>query len=419
MSSSRKRISPDSGQDTPPAKIKKENEAVVVDEKASVTPFNECTITLAVDISGSTAGRTLAVEKSAILNICSELTEPARKDAQIVAWDNSVRPTMDVRSIHTLYSGGGTTPSSICSTRSSIAALRKSSLWFLMTDGEVTSYEVHKFANAVPNIQLHGTACVIIIFGKRPPMPKDVNISVGYCVFAVAPHCLLLFHDTITDEVFALRAKGCFETLLPLEEEPDTPIKSELKAENNQDEWKPAMKRQWAENEPVNTEEDTKWAEVTRIKYHDLATIRIPNPVPLSTDHIVLSNGTTVSYDDVMNNRLPQPVSAQLFASDRDMATIVTTAGSRGHSQRADRWLTSNSTTAGADEYHADRIRRSHRILTESTSGGHSTLNGLGVPSRQSTRSNDQSHRFGSAATLVAPDWRDPRTRPWEDHASG
>ena len=388
----------------------------MADEKASVTPFNGCTITLAVDVSGSTAGRTLAVERSAILNICSELTEPARKDAQVVAWDNSVRPTLDLGSVHTLYSGGGTAPSSICSTQSSITALRKSSLWFLMTDGEVTSYEVHKFANAVPNIQLHGTACVIIIFGKRPPMPKDVNISVGYCVFAVAPHCLLLFHDTTTDELYALRAKGCFEALLPLEEDPDTPIKTEIKAENHRDE-KPAMNNKWEERELVNRDEDTKWAEVTRIKYHDLTALRIPNPIPLSTDHIVLSNGTTVSYNDVMNNRLPQPVSAQLFASERDMATIVTTAGSRGHSQRADRWLASNSTTAGADEYHSERMDRSHRILTASTSGGHSTLDGLGGSSRRSTRPDDESHRFGSADTLVAPERRDPRTWPWEDHA--
>lgn len=410
MSSSRKRVSTDSSPDTPPAKIKKENETDVADMEAVIQPFSECTITLAVDISGSTAGPTLLVEKKAILSICSELTGPARKAAKVVGWDHSVRPTMEVGSVQTLNSGGGTTPSNICFTQSSISALRESSLWFLMTDGEVASREVHKFANAVPNIQLHGTACVIIIFGQRPPMPKDVNISVGYCVFAVAPHCLLLFHDTTTDEVYTLRAKGCFESLLPMEEDPDTNVKAEIKEENNEDA-KTKIKIKLEDQEMADAEEDTKWAEVTRIKYHDLATLRIPNPIPLSTDHIALSNGTTVSFNDVMNNRLPPHAYAQLFANERDMATIVTTAGSRGQSQQADMWLTSNTTTAGTDGHHGDRIRRSHRMLTASTSGGHSTLGGLGGSSRRSARADDESHTFGSTATLVAPESRETTGR--------
>ena len=403
----------DSTNDTPPAKIKKENETPAADEKESVKPFNECTVTLAVDISGSTAGRTLMVEKKAILTICSELTEPARKAAKIVAWDDRVRSTLEVGSVHTLNSGGGTTPSNICSTQSSISELRKSSLWFLMTDGEVDPYEVHRFANAVPNIQLHGTACVIIIFGSRPSMPKNVNVSVGYCVFAVAPHCLLLFHDTTTDEVYALRAKGCFESLLPMEEDPATDIKTEIKAEDNKDTNAKMNFFKSEDQEMPDAEEDTKWAEVPRIKYRDLAALRIPNPIPLSTDHIALSDGTTVSFNDVMNSRLPEPVSARLFANQRDMATIVTTAGSRGQGHRANTWLDSNSTTArgDTDESHEHAIRQSRRMLTASTSGGHSTLGGLGGMSRRSAHAEEQPHSFGSAATLVTPASRDATNR--------
>ncbi|KAL8793915.1 MAG: hypothetical protein Q9195_003534 [Heterodermia aff. obscurata] len=357
----RKRGSTGSSHEGPPAKIKKENETpMFADNLAPTTkPFSECTITLAVDISGSTKGRTLLVEKQAVHTICSQLSETAKKEAKIVAWDHSVRSTVGVEDVNYLHSGGGTEPSNICSTESSISALRKSSLWFLMTDGEVTPHEVHKFANAVPNIQLHGTACVIIIFGHRPSMPRDVNVSVGYGVFAVAPHCLLLFHDTNTSEIFALRAKGCFEALLPTEDGPPSPL-------------------------------DTTWADTPRIKYASLAPLHIPAPIPLATDHIALSDGTTVSFNDVLNNRIPEPVSARLFANEEDMATIVVTAGSRGQGRRAGAWLEINSAVAD--------VRSSRRMLTASSNGGHASLDGLGG---RGVRAEAEPHSLGSARTLV------------------
>lgn len=389
MSSSRKRFQDDAARELSPKKVKKEEldqEIRMEDKKEIAKPFSDCTVTLAVDVSGSTAGRVLAVEKGAISTISSELAEPAKKAALIVPWSHRVYPTITLGGIRALEAKAGTQPSNLCYSQNSVTALQKSSLWFLMTDGQVYEHEIHKFANAVPDIQLHGTACVIIIFGRRPAMPKIINVSVGYSVFAVAPHCLLLFHDIMTEEVFALRAKGCFESLLPdnIVEDQGIPI----------------------------ADQDTKWADVTRITYHDLAGLRIPNPIPLSTDHIVLSDGSRVNITNVLNNTIPEPVSARLFDNERDLTSVLTTAGSRGLGHRADAWLTSNQELAAAtgDRRRQRSIQHGQRVQKASSSGGFASLAGLSRSSRGIPRE-PPTGSLSTASTVVAPDSRGSTTR--------
>ncbi|KAG7006833.1 hypothetical protein G7Y79_00012g031690 [Physcia stellaris] len=368
---------------TPHTKIEKpEPRPSSVEQKMdNAKPFEDCTITLAVDVSGSTAGKVLSVEKSAITTICSQLTHDAKNDAQIVPWSGAVYPTLKLEEVHRLVPKDMTDPSHLCRSASSITALRKSSLWFLMTDGQVTVPVIQKFANAVPNIQLHGTACVVIIFGSRPAMPKDVNISVGYSVFAVAPHCMILFHDIDTEEVYALRAKGCFESLLPSDQ--DTPASSNTTRINTEDATgnltDTKFKVQPERKEITQMDMDTKWADVARITYRNLARLHIPNPIPLSTDHIALSDGSSISIDDVLNNNLPEPVSARLFSNERDLTSILTTAGSRGLGDRADRWLTRSNDAAAAagDQRRLGSIGMGRHLMRESRGTGMASMSGL------------------------------------------
>ena len=392
-------------------KQKPEEEGSAQDQKDTSRPFKDCTITLAVDCSGSTAGHVLQVEKKAISMICSTLTEAAKRDADIVPWNHVVYSAVKLARLTYLESSGGTQPSNLCSSTSSVAALKKSSLWFLMTDGEVSEGEIHQFANAVPRIQLHGTACVIIIFGRRPKMPKNVNVSVGFAVYAVAPHCLVLFHDTATDDLYALRAKGCFESLLPIDEDPGATATVEVKKEV---EGMDANNRTAQEDLQMTVEDaDTDWAKVPLITYRDLTTLRIPAPVPLSTDHVVLSDGSIYRMDDILSNRLPSPVTARLFNNERDLTSVLTTAGSRGHGHRADEWLTTSrdAATASGDDYQAQRsFTFGQNLMRESRNGRMASLGGLGRSSR-GPRLNPADGNLSTASTLVGLDDRMPSSR--------
>ena len=212
-----------------------------------------------------------------------------------------------------------------------------------MTDGLIKPDEVHRFANAVPKVQLHGTACVIIIFGRRPNEPKDINVSVGYSMFAVAPHSLILFHDIYDDEVYAMRAKGCFESLIP--EDAD------------------------------NSDADTEWAKVPQIAYRQFATLRIPKPLPLSTNHIALFNGDVINMDDLLNDKVPRERSAGVISSDRDREAIVGSFCSRGQAAGARDWLQRHQSPNDEDLNGSVSLGLAQQ--EESENNGYSSLDGL------------------------------------------
>lgn len=364
-------------------------------------PFKDCTITLAVDVSGSTAGQILSVEKNAIITICSQLSSNSKQNAQLVPWSGNVYPTLTLQGVHHLTVRDSTHPSELCRSASSILALRKSSLWFLMTDGHVGVEEIQKFANAVPDKQLHGTACVVVIFGSRPPMPKHVDISVAYAVFAVAPHCMILFHDVNSEEVYALRAKGCFECLLPNDE--DTLASCNNTAAKTKDATyiKTGFKNNPQEMVTPQEDMDTKWANIARITYRDLARLHIPAPIPLSTSDIALSDGSSISIDDVLNNNLPEPVSTRLFSNERDLTSVLTTAGSRGLGDRADRWLKRSNDAAAAvgDRGRLGSIGVGRHLMQTSRGTGMASLSGLTRSARFSAPEPPVS--LSTASTLV------------------
>ena len=434
-------MAPNAGSSRPPAK-KQRLEPVQEDEKNTGKPFKDCTITFAVDVSGSTFGSVLDAEQQAILKISSHLKRPAMSAAKVVPWSTEVRPAVPLSGVPTLSSQGGTYPSDLCSSRHSITTLRQSSLWFLMTDGLVQEWEINKFANAVPKIQLHGTACVFIIFGRRPDSPKDANISVGFSVFAVVPHSVILFHDIITDDVWVLAAKGCFEALLPsddeddldkmnvkLEKEKDTKSGVGIKSENTQENGfdgqsktdkntflkrKKEVKSEGSSNanplsiispEPADNTtrpQPTQWSDYPQISYADLTALHIPAPMPLSVDHIALSSGHSVSISDVLNNTVPRHQSFAILSNDSDRDTLLATASSRGLSARAHGWLRAQDTVDAPAQ-----VRRSvglgRQTLRSSEQSRHSSVDGLGS-SRWAARSRgvgSQGSNLSTAETVV------------------
>ena len=86
-----------------------------------------------------------------------------------------------------------------------------------MTDGEIDRLELECFSKGICETGLHGTPCVVILFGYKTTRPVSCNISVGLSVFSNAADCLFLFHDIDTTAVYILQSKGVFKGLLPLD----------------------------------------------------------------------------------------------------------------------------------------------------------------------------------------------------------
>jgi hypothetical protein len=96
--------------------------------------------------------------------------------------------------------------------------------------------------------ELHGTACIVVLFGYKCQKPVDCNTSVGISIFGMAPDCLFLFHDIASGMVSILQSKGVFNKLLP----------------NGYG--------------VLSLDEHTKWWELPTISYGDLSQIDIQAP---------------------------------------------------------------------------------------------------------------------------------------------
>lgn len=425
---------------SPPPSKKQKLEPIQEDKKDTSQPFKDCNITFAVDVSASTSGSVLEAEKQAIIKISSHLNRPAMSAAKIVPWSTEVQPAVPLSGVPALQSQGGTIPSKLCSSRHSITTLRQSSLWFLMTDGKVHEREINQLANAVPRIHLHGTAAVFIIFGRRPALPKDADISVGFSVFAVVPHSVILFHDILTDDVWVLAAKGCFEVLLPRDNDDgsenldvpsedeesnnsDVGIKSETTSENTSNDQsipeanaflKQEMKPKPEESSiasllsAINPRHATnsagphpaQWSDYPQISYADLTALHIPAPMPLSVNQIALSSGHSVSITDVLNNTVPRHQSFAILSNDSDRDTLLATASSRGLGARAHGWLRAQDTPDAPDQ-----VRRSvgagRQMLRSSECSSHSSVEGLGSRGFRSRPNASRGSNLSTAETLV------------------
>ena len=240
------------------------------------TPFADATICAAVDVSTSTRGLILSHEALAISTISHQLSKDAKHRGRVLPWSNIAHPVVRLTDSARLKPSYGTDPSVLCSDYAFSTALQECSLWFLLTDGQIQEEDIERFAQGVAENGLHGTACVIILFGYLPRRPVDLDTSVGVSVFAVAPNCLFLFHDVLDGQVYVIQCKGCFTSML-LET--------------------------W-ENPSLGFE--TSWGELSAISYEELAHLRVPKPIRLDKDDVALVGGKIINMRDLYQDCLDQ-----------------------------------------------------------------------------------------------------------------
>ncbi|KAL8833119.1 MAG: hypothetical protein Q9176_008089, partial [Flavoplaca citrina] len=277
---------------------------------AASTSFRDSRILIAVDVSGSTYKAALDAEITAIRNICKLVPRNLQPAIRILPWSDEAEEPKLLNQLDTLVSSGGTDPNVVIQHPECRYALQESSFWFLMTDGIIGSKDVQRFARGLLEYGLHGTACVISIFGDLWHKPSDCNITVGLSVFAVSPHTAFLYTDVESGRTFVLQTKGCFSTLLP-------------RGRTN-----PTL------------DYSTHWDDLPQVSYENLSRISVPSPQAVSRDEIILNDRSKLNVTSLLQN-LPEDdkIVSQILDNEDNLKSIALTAKVKGQSDRMQKWL--------------------------------------------------------------------------------
>jgi hypothetical protein len=273
--------------------------------------LNELPLTFAVDVSGSTSqNNVLHEEKGAISALSSMLRNKSLADQSwILPWNNRASSPVPLGDIGRLRPSGGTDPAALLDDSTTAAELQKSSIWFLMTDGEIDKHHIHRFANRISGRGIHGTSAVVILFGVRRGSPFQCNVSVGLSVFGVSPHCIFLFHDVQTSHVYVFQAKGCLMEILP-----------ENKRFTSFGDW-------------------TRWEDLVQITYEDLGQVKIPPPVRIPEETVLLPDGRELNMNDIYSNTLSDADRLDLLGDYPALDVVLLAAKTRGREREVRAWI--------------------------------------------------------------------------------
>jgi hypothetical protein len=271
--------------------------------------YGDARVSFAVDVSGSTAGSTLRAERSFVERCAALLSEDAREQALILPWNHGAQVPKPIRGLGTLTSSGYTIPGAIIEDSTCRAALKASSLWFLLTDGLIDEEHRLRFAELISKQGLHGTSCITAIFGTAGNRgPSSCNISVGISVFAVVPNCVFLFNDTSSGEIYVLQCKGIFNSLLMGHPNP-------------------------------TIDNDTLWGDLPRLSLAQLGRLIVPPPIKLSSDEVALQDDLVVNFEALWADRLSKDQVASILDNDDRLKAVMQTAQTRGQSRMFQTWV--------------------------------------------------------------------------------
>ena len=271
--------------------------------------YSDIISTFAVDVSGSTKGKVLEEEKDVIRELSSGLSRDAQTQAEIIPWNDRVEPIIRLGALNSLQSSGYTEPNSLNTTSEAKVSLSKCSAWFLLTDGEIFSDDIRKFSKGLCEASLHGTPCIIILFGYRSARPWMCNVSVGLSVFSNAPDCLFLFHDIDTTQVYILQSKGKFNALLPLG------------------------------CHEIVLDTNTLWQNLPTFTYRQLFNLPLPLRQQLRADDILLQGGTKINLQDLYEHRITPAVAHNIMENDDNLKSVLLAAQLRGKDDEIGNWI--------------------------------------------------------------------------------
>lgn len=271
-------------------------------------PFRDAVVSFAIDISGSTYGSTLAAEKAFIRSVSNLLSPRARFSSKILPWDDKAHRILSLAQLNDLEDQGGTDPGALLANSSHKAALRESSLWFLMTDGLIPAEVRSKFARDIAQHGVHGVSCVVVVFGNPSTGPASCDISVGVGVFAIVPNCAFLFCNETNGDLRVMQTKGTFNVLLK------------------------------GQPHPV-FESSSRWDVLPQISIADFAAVSVPAPQRLGANEVALQDSLIINMDDLFANRLSPDQIANIFSDVSNLDSVRMTLQARNQQGDFRHWL--------------------------------------------------------------------------------
>lgn len=183
----------------------------VEERNIDYTPFLKCRKFFAVDGSGSTAGAVLRQER-AFVDAFQESYQIEADAISLWGWGCDT-PTSQFDSVEWRSVYQGTRPSAILRNSAALSTIRKSDVWFLLTDGEIPDKDVHQLSKLAYDSGILNVPLVFLITGSPGSSPGTANISVGISFFASSRDIMILFKDTRTSSIYVIAGKGCFAEL--------------------------------------------------------------------------------------------------------------------------------------------------------------------------------------------------------------
>ncbi|KAF2703651.1 hypothetical protein K504DRAFT_495456 [Pleomassaria siparia CBS 279.74] len=175
------------------------------------TPFPKGRKFYAVDDSGSTAGCILRRERAFVDYVDHNFA--TESDSASLWGSDCDAPAKKFDSATWKSKHGGTQPCRILQRADALAAIQRSDVWFLLTDGEVFNNDVHQLAELAHQHGVLNVPLVFLIVGYCGSSPDSTNISVGISFFATSQDTLILFKETETGKIYVIAGKGCFASL--------------------------------------------------------------------------------------------------------------------------------------------------------------------------------------------------------------
>lgn len=277
-------------------------------------PFRDAAVSFAIDVSTSTTGRTLDMERTFIKKIADLLSPASQLNARVLPWSAVAQAPETLWGLRNLRNSFGTMPHKVLQDARHLNALYNSSLWFLMTDGIVTKEDGIEFARQLASKSMHGTSCVTVIFGSIQKQPASCNISVGVNVYSVSPNCLFLYCDTASGELMIMGSKGIFTSVLK------GAVVPEITA-------------------------GTTWMSLPRLSFKSFSDIVMPPAKRLGKDQIALQDSLVINLDDLLKNKLSEDKVNQIFSNNDNVDALITTTSSRGQQEKFGAWVKSQERT--------------------------------------------------------------------------
>ncbi|RKU45716.1 hypothetical protein DL546_007607 [Coniochaeta pulveracea] len=248
-------------------------------------PFCRATVTFALDVSQTTDKATLKAEATFVKRVVKQLASECQKSSHLILCDsNNVRCVPahaefdHLRQLENLQSSGPARPGVMLQHDKSIDILRKSTIWFLMTDGDITPGEQNAFTQSLLEAHIHGTTLVSVKFGDTDSKPPESGFELAEALLALCPNYLSLFYDKRQQKMRVMHSKGVFETMLGGQMCP-----------------------------PID--DATTWEAFPTFRLEQLNMISVPAPMLLAADEVLLADGfNTLQVADLLTGQIDSTV---------------------------------------------------------------------------------------------------------------